>query len=452
MIKIFKKFRQLSWVKKSLILLVVLMLLMGLPIHITGQTSFCNSCHIMNNYYASWQSSSHEQVNCLDCHLQPGFGGFIKGKINGLAQAVDCAVGRMGTKPSATVVDASCLRSGCHDVERLSKQPVEYKKYKFAHEKHIGNNVDGIQINCTTCHNHFEGEEHFSVNTQACFTCHFLENDETSERLVDTKCQSCHNVPTETMKRGWIEVNHEDFLSYQASCEESCHQRQIKKSSKVVDSVCLNCHDYSHNPDYDSLTLHHLHTNKEKVECFSCHGEIVHGTSEGVALTAMLDCQSCHSDTHELQQTIYNAAEHQESVAHENELSPMFLSHVQCNGCHVDTSQTQSGSINSLGTVAKATPAACDRCHQAGTGEKYVPFWQDQIKKLYAKIEDQTNRLDEKSQNELDETLLAVMRQKINRTRQLLKLVADDGSWGVHNLKYTETILKNAKAVLTEKE
>ena len=91
---------------------------------VTGQTGFCNSCHIMNPYYASWQTSGHASVNCLDCHLQPGFSGYVKGKINGLAQAVDCLVGRVGTKPNANVTDASCLRSDCHSVEEITSTTI----------------------------------------------------------------------------------------------------------------------------------------------------------------------------------------------------------------------------------------------------------------------------------------------------------------------------------------
>ena len=105
-------FRQLRWPVKLLLLLMVASFFFAGAIVVTGQPGFCNSCHIMNSYYASWQASSHANVNCLDCHLQPGFTGYIKGKVNGLAQLVDCVVGRVGTKPSAFVTDASCLRPG----------------------------------------------------------------------------------------------------------------------------------------------------------------------------------------------------------------------------------------------------------------------------------------------------------------------------------------------------
>ncbi|MBN1766331.1 MAG: NapC/NirT family cytochrome c [Sedimentisphaerales bacterium] len=75
-------------------------------IAVSEQTWFCNSCHIINTYYASWQISGHSDVNCLECHLQPGFAGHIRGKINGLAQAVDCIVGRCSGQFRVGVLDS----------------------------------------------------------------------------------------------------------------------------------------------------------------------------------------------------------------------------------------------------------------------------------------------------------------------------------------------------------
>ncbi|MHC4233394.1 MAG: NapC/NirT family cytochrome c, partial [Planctomycetota bacterium] len=92
---------RLSVTKVVLVLIALMAFFSAVAMTVTSQTGFCNSCHIMNDYYASWETSTHSEVSCLSCHLQPGFGGYIKGKINGLAQAVDCMVGRVGTKAEA---------------------------------------------------------------------------------------------------------------------------------------------------------------------------------------------------------------------------------------------------------------------------------------------------------------------------------------------------------------
>jgi hypothetical protein len=445
-------FRQLNWRAKILLVIVAIAVAGTGAIVITSQPGFCNSCHIMNPYYGSWEKSSHSEVNCLDCHLQPGFAGYVKGKVNGLAQAVDCMVGRVGTKPNATVKDISCLRSECHSTEELVSKDIDYHGIKFTHKKHVAKEVDGITISCATCHSHFEGNEHFSVNNNVCFTCHFLKNNASNKRLVQTGCKSCHEVPNKIIEYGLIRVNHSEFVSYKASCEDSCHKREIKKTSEVSDSVCLNCHSFSKGKDANSPELHEKHTGHEKVECFACHGKVSHGQREVSSVSAMMDCRNCHSDTHQVQRSIYTT----EYPIHEDKteliLSPMFLTHVECSGCHIERVQRKSGSLDSFGTVAKAVPRACDNCHEKGTGDKYIPFWQGKIKRLYEQVSKELDKYDAEAKLETDETTARQLHDKVNQARSILDSVLSDGSWGVHNLKYTEAMLLKAHKIITEAE
>ena len=69
--------KQMKWSVRIVLLIVIVIIFSGGAIVVTGQPGFCNSCHIMNTYYASWEDSSHSKVNCLDCHLQPGFKGYV---------------------------------------------------------------------------------------------------------------------------------------------------------------------------------------------------------------------------------------------------------------------------------------------------------------------------------------------------------------------------------------
>jgi NapC/NirT cytochrome c family protein/cytochrome c7-like protein len=451
-----KETRKKQWWKLSrrkVVLLVVLIFILssGGFVVVSSRPGFCNSCHIMEPYYASWQTSTHSEVNCLDCHIQPGFAGLVKGKINGLAQAVDCMVGRMGTKPNATIYDESCLRQGCHSVEELTKEPVEYKKFRFTHQGHLNAEVDGIKITCGLCHSHHEGEDHFNVNPQSCFVCHFLKSPQTETRLVDTKCQSCHDVPAEPVKRGEVEVDHAEFVAFEASCEQSCHKKQIVTESEVEGSTCLSCHAFRKPNDIDSKEMHHAHSQgHKKVECFSCHGEINHTSSMGVAMATMLDCQSCHSNTHEVQRQIYSALEKPDMEKTHQFLKPMFFAHVECKGCHIESTEVRPGVLNSLGTVAKAVPEACDHCHGQGYGEKYVPFWQKQTKQLFEKVSTQVEQFEQKIANTMEKSQAEQMTETAKQARLILEAVVNDGSWGVHNLKYTEMMLLKAKNLVSE--
>ena len=460
--------KQMKWSVRIALLIAIVVFFSGGAIVITGQPGFCNSCHIMNPYYESWEHSNHSKVNCLDCHLQPGFGGYVKGKINGLAQAVACVVGRVGTKPNATVEDDSCMRPECHSTQELETKNLVYSGMKFTHQVHVENVVDGIKISCGLCHSHFEGKEHFSINKEICFTCHFLKGSESDSTLVQTGCQSCHEVPDKLIERGFVTINHAEFVSYNASCEDSCHKQEIERPAQVSATVCLNCHDYDIEHEPNSVKLHEVHTDSEaletytghkhtahaiKVECFACHGKVIHERSEVTSVAAMMDCQDCHSNTHQVQKSIYTGEAHpQDGRDPNNVLSPMFLTHVECKGCHIERVRKNTGTLDSFGEVAKAVPESCDKCHEPGTGEQYIPFWQGKIRGLYDKILARVDKLEQFGQLETDQQLAQKSRDRARQARAILESVANDGSWGVHNFKYTEAMLLKANEIVSATE
>ena len=440
--------KQLNWPARIFLIIFFVLIFTAVSVEVTSQPGFCNSCHIMNTFYASWKVSEHSEVNCLDCHLQPGFTGYVKGKLNGLAQLVDCVVGRVGTKPSAFVFDKSCLRSECHSVEELISEEVDFNDVKFNHDKHINTQVNGVTITCGLCHSHFEGEEHFKVNNDSCYICHFLEDPKNNKTVVETSCKDCHEVPDKTIERGFVEVNHKEFESYNVNCENSCHKKEISIVSEVSESVCLSCHSFTMEADANSIELHAEHSMGEKVECFACHGKPVHGQTQVASLSSMMDCQNCHTDTHQVQRTIYTA----DTEAHKDDidkiLSPMFLTHVECTGCHIEKTQKEAGVLDSMGTVAKAVPKACDNCHEPGTGDKYIPFWQDQIKELYANMVKKVDEFESKIKYENDIELALELTEKAKQARIILDSVELDGSWGVHNFKYAEAMLLKINGII----
>ena len=442
------KFMQLHLKAKIALIAAIVVVFSSGMIIVSEQPGFCNSCHIMNKYYDSWKSSAHSEVNCLDCHLKPGLMGHVKGKINGLAQAVDCIVGRVGTKPSAAVLDISCLRSDCHGADELASKQIKFGRSKFTHEKHIGEEVGGISISCGTCHSHFEGDEHFTVNRDVCFTCHFVKGGKSGAKLVQSRCLDCHDPPDKVIKRGLVTVNHKEFASYNANCEESCHKGQVEKTRSVGASVCLSCHDFGMDEHIEAEELHRAHSGGEKVECFACHGKTEHGPTEDAPLAVMMDCKSCHSDTHNIQLGIYTDKDHAQGS--DRLLSPMFLTHVECTGCHIEPKPTKLGTVESIGTVAKAVPEACDVCHEPGTGQRYIPFWQGGVKKLHGELSQKLDELETLLEAVTEADRASKLREGIAKAREIVDSVEADGSWGVHNLKYTEDILLRASEIISE--
>ncbi len=115
----------------------------------------------------------------------------------------------------------------------------------------------------------------------------------------------------------------------------------------------------------------------------------------------------------------------------------MFMAHVDCTGCHT---KQRAVSVNpdSGASVMAAEPAACNRCHQPGFGERMIPLWQKSIHGLYDQVEAALRAAESSGANA----------DALERVRKLLNLVKTDGSWGVHNPRYTQLLLEQAREAL----
>ena len=288
------------------------------------------------------------------------------------------------------------------------------------------------------------------MNNDTCYTCHFLKDGQTGEKMVKTGCTGCHEVPKKVIKRGLVTINHAEFVSYKVNCEESCHRKDINITSKVDENTCLNCHSFSKEQNTDLVALHKDHAHSEKVECFACHGQVPHGQTAVASLSVMMDCQNCHSNTHQIQQTIYTTQNSIQAEGTNRILSPMFLTHVECTGCHIEQVAQKAGALVSYGTVAKAVPRACDNCHEKGTGQQYIPFWQGKIKTMHEQASRKLEQLKDRAKNTTNQQAAAKLNQSIEQAQSIIESVSADGSWGVHNFKYTEALLLEADKIISE--
>ncbi len=50
---------------------------------------------------------------------------------------------------------------------------------------------------------------------------------------------------------------------------------------------------------------------------------------------------------------------------------------------------------------------------------------------------------------ETDEQLVQEFQDKVKQARSILESVSSDGSWGVHNFKYTEAMLRKASEIVS---
>lgn len=461
-------------------------------VELTSQSFFCNSCHIMNPYYESWKKGTHKDVECVECHISPGATNFISAKLNGLGQVVDDVLNRTSTKPSASVSQFACTRSGCHTIEKVQAGERNNGPYKFKHEKHLGLDYKGVAVSCGTCHSHVKGEDHFKVNTSICITCHLIEKpgdpvgdstasaagkafpatirlavretppgesaeslaprvpgspdpallaeaptDTTHAKLAPTSCKTCHTPPEGTIERNGLKVDHAQFLSYGASCE-SCHRGTTAPPEAIEDGRCLQCHTFGVDRSLPAEQMHRVHNEgKHKIECFSCHGEVRHGPNVQTASMEQFDCKMCHRDQHVVQRRTYLAKDQSHSTESSPAMSPMFMAHVSCNGCHIHD-RPVSVRPDSGATVAEAVAEACDRCHKPGMGKQMIPLWQKTTRKMYDQIAAELSPV-------LEQDLPVTDTEQLRLTQSYLELIRVDGSWGVHNPRYTQQLLLDAR-------
>lgn len=151
----------------------------------TSQPEFCNRCHVMNKYVAAWERSPHQDVNCETCHTQPGFFGFVGGKIAGLQVVANFIRGDYTDDSfNAAVPNASCLR--CHEdiLEDVYTSPETGVTVSHFHIIDNG----GKCMNCHSTVAHLEtvpiGSATFPT-MDTCMKCH-------NGHLAPTDCAICH--------------------------------------------------------------------------------------------------------------------------------------------------------------------------------------------------------------------------------------------------------------------
>jgi len=70
---------------------------------------FCGgTCHIMAPELAAYQNSPHSRVECVECHVAPGAGGWINSKASGVRQLVETILGS-SPKPIPSAIESNRL-------------------------------------------------------------------------------------------------------------------------------------------------------------------------------------------------------------------------------------------------------------------------------------------------------------------------------------------------------
>lgn len=92
--------------------LVGLYALFQVGYYATSAPSFCASCHEVDKYVTSWQTSAHKNFNCLECHQPSGELGKFHAKARGLNYVFQHFSGEYTIPTSAPIYEQNCIQ--CH--------------------------------------------------------------------------------------------------------------------------------------------------------------------------------------------------------------------------------------------------------------------------------------------------------------------------------------------------
>ena len=165
----------------------------------TSRSEFCNSCHIMEPYYKSWQNRATRTWPASNATLRPGFGGKIRGKMLGLVQLAKYVTKSAGPRPGGRGARRQLPALGLPRDAACSPAASIYSGIHFDHRPHMGEIRRGKQLRCTSCHSQIVQGKHMAVTDSTCFLCHF-KDEPFNEGLA--ACTHCHQIPDEGIRSG----------------------------------------------------------------------------------------------------------------------------------------------------------------------------------------------------------------------------------------------------------
>ncbi len=431
--------RAAAWVRWGLVgtvfALAVLAPTTYVAVEKSSEPQFCNSCHIMEPFYASWERSAHSAIKCVECHFEPGTMGTAQGKFQAISQLAKYVTRTQGTRPWADVSDASCVRSGCHSLSSL-EGPIEFGRVSFDHRPHLLE-ARGKRLRCVTCHSQVLVDQHFAVEESVCFACHFTPGPDGRIPARTGDCLVCHAPPQGVLEVAGRPFEHAEYLGRGVDCRD-CHASITEGAGTVHPQRCRSCHG---EPELlarleDPVLLHRAHVTERKVECFECHLEIHHGSEPPPRSHPSSDegCAACHAGSHDAARLVLAGAG---AIGVERRPSRMLETHVACQACH--TGRAGHGAAGASERIASAGEVDCLHCH----GIRFAGMlagWQGTIGSGLARLRSNADAL-EGCLAQASDPRAGELREEALRDLELLER---DGSRGAHNAPFALAVLRAA--------
>ncbi|MCP4725518.1 MAG: hypothetical protein GY863_10800 [bacterium] len=192
------------------IVIISLVFIYAVTIQVAESNWACGSCH--DQEHERWTLSTHETVDCTQCHVDPGIGGSIDAQINGIGNLLTAVTSGNDIQPHDDPIPVStqnCM--GCHasilrvneiGYEDTPDNSLKGQGLKISHNTHITT----YKMDCVECHRgivhkdpEFVGkyETNWPFMHNDCGPCHDGEYSERFKVEVTSideqeKCITCH--------------------------------------------------------------------------------------------------------------------------------------------------------------------------------------------------------------------------------------------------------------------
>ena len=322
--------------------------------------------------------------------------------------------------------------------------------------------IGKLRLRCISCHTNIGGERHFETDTRTCNACHFLSQSESVKSFptspssreenylcetqnvlqsINTKdeksisnCTLCHDHIEKSKEIYGKIFKHDVYeINEKVSCTD-CHFKTIQGDGKVDKKSCYQCHPKIANNFNNASDMHCIHIDKHKVACTSCHDQIMHGWIKESNKVYGNDNSGYTKENYMIQNLIMTG---QGGVGVKGEPDPMHLATLNCSACHKDKQ-----------LYTNIASEICNNCHNRG----FDKMLSEQMHFVTSKMRLLRTLLVKAKRFHNSDTYAVSQQTIVHEAEVNYNLIKDDGSFGVHNIKYVKDLLDYSIAKLTNKE
>jgi len=446
---------------------------------------FCGYCHILTypkifqKGYETWKQGKHDKYGCVECHYPPEKAEKANQPMAARATAQSSHITRKAqerfaylpiggatVKKRPRIVDASCMTAKCHGSpdDKFKTKKIKFtEKVIYVHEPHLDKKkqIEGQELNCTSCHQHETEKKHFEVARNTCHLCHFTNVKFNEDR---GRCELCHELPEKPIQTsGEKPITHEILKKAKVSCA-SCHIELIQASGggkyeahfeggelkttlvlgagRMKEESCISCHDQEKllKEQINKKLMHQKHVTDKTARCFDCHRPVMHTKADlkkpMKERPMRVGCEACHLEPHRYQRLLASGPKRGEVS-----MTPdfMFKARTNCLGCHVEQKVTGKGA-----KVMTASGKTCVLCHTKDHDKMFKDWKEELVKNIKEAKEVEQEALDvlAEHKSKLTKEKLAKVNEMLRKGRDELGIVKNGN--GVHNKKYSIMLIDAA--------